>query len=173
MLEKRDTVRKNNSKGKIMELHNWLWKKHVRATDFAKRLDLTQPALSSIINHARSSRLLTAIKIFALTDGEVSYLDMLSDDDVKELEAWREAGMMPRPVPEPDDDDEDEGDDDRAARDIVRGLDSIERICAAGVAKEGIPEPICPANADVMDKELLNLKQVIDWCYKQKSATPA
>ena len=43
--------------------------------------------------------------------------------------------------------------DDRAARDIVRGLDSIERICAAGVAKEGIPEPICPANADVMDKD--------------------
>jgi len=62
-----------------MNIENWIKKEGMTQKDFADAIGITPPSLSSMLVHGTRPALLTAIKIFKYTNGEVSYEDILGE----------------------------------------------------------------------------------------------
>jgi DNA-binding XRE family transcriptional regulator len=68
-----------------MELYKWFWVRRVRGTDFAQTIGVTAQSVSNLSNRRYTPTLLTALKIYKATNGEVTPEELLNPDELKEL----------------------------------------------------------------------------------------
>jgi predicted transcriptional regulator len=71
-----------------MNLGEWLWKNQKKQLQFSKELKISNRSVEQYIKGKGSSGLLTAIKIHFTTDEKVSFIDLLSTDDMIKLESY-------------------------------------------------------------------------------------
>jgi hypothetical protein len=73
-----------------MLIKKYLWEKRTIYSDFAKEADFCKRSLTLYVNRAITPDLLTALKIHAISKGEISFVDILSDKDFQSLDKFIE-----------------------------------------------------------------------------------
>ncbi len=71
-----------------MKLYQYLHENQVLAIDIASAAGVSNGAISKIKNEVSTPGLLTAMKVYALTEGEVELIDMLNGPDRLEYERF-------------------------------------------------------------------------------------
>lgn len=72
-----------------MELKEFLFRKPLNIKEMAKICGVTPPTIHGVINRTSTPSLKVAIKIYSVTDGIVSFEEMLSKSDLIEFNSWR------------------------------------------------------------------------------------
>jgi transcriptional regulator with XRE-family HTH domain len=68
-----------------VELYQYLWENKVTQIDFAKKIKISLPSLSTLTRKHRSPSLITALNIVKASKGKVKLDDLISEKDKKKL----------------------------------------------------------------------------------------
>ena len=72
-----------------MDLKTYLWRHRISQNTFAKTSGITRQSISAYVNGDRKPRYQVAVKIQTATDGNVSIMELLSEDYSTDLqEDW-------------------------------------------------------------------------------------
>ena len=71
-----------------MELFEYLHRYGMRSKDLAEKIDCTSATIFNLKQRRTSSSLITAAKLHYLTKGKVTFFDLLSKEDVEDLQNW-------------------------------------------------------------------------------------
>ena len=71
-----------------MDLDEFMIRNKVNINELCKTLDVCRQTIALRKNKKVSPRLLDAIKIFILSDGQVTFEEMLIEEDKKKIDEW-------------------------------------------------------------------------------------
>lgn len=71
-----------------MDLDEYCWRKRITLIEISKKTGICAPTLSHLKNLKVTPNLMTALKLYEFSKGEISYVEMLPEKVRVEFEKW-------------------------------------------------------------------------------------